>query len=240
MIVKNKLLNYSNKFIYQDDNSFLFSLDSLLLAYFVSIKLRDKIILDMCTGNAPIPMFLTFRTDCHIYGIEIQEKIFNLGIMSIKENNMNNQITLINDNIKNVSNYFSGDTVDIVVCNPPYFKYSEKSYVNNNKSKMIARHEFLVTLDDILKQSSYVLKNGGTFAMVHRPERFIEIITNMRKNNIEPKKIRFVHSKMNTEAILLLIEGMKGGKPGMKILSPLIIYDFDGEYSKEIKEMFGE
>ena len=88
MIVKNKLLNYSNAYIYQDTEYFKMSLDSLLLAKFVTINMRDKNIIDLATGNAPIPMLLTYRTKAHICGVEIQEEVYNLANLSIKKNKM--------------------------------------------------------------------------------------------------------------------------------------------------------
>ena len=122
MIVKNSLLNFKNKYIYQDTEYFKMSLDSLLLANFVTINMRDKKILDIATGNAPIPMILTYRTKAHIYGVEIQKEVYYLGKISINENNMTEQISLINDDANNLTNIFNSDTFDVIVCNPPYFK----------------------------------------------------------------------------------------------------------------------
>lgn len=239
MKVKNRLLNFSNNVIYQDDDYFLFSLDSVLLANFVTINLRDKLIVDFCCGNAPIPMLMSFRTKARIFGVELQKEIFSMGYDSIVENKMNNQILLINDDVKNISTLFDRDSVDIVTCNPPYFKYNSSSLINDNDIKSIARHEVMLKLDDVLSSANYILKNGGTFAMVHRPDRLIEIISLMRKFNIEPKKIRFIYPKVGSDANTLLIEGKKNGKSGLKILSPLYIHNNDGSYVDEIREMFG-
>ncbi|MBQ8219330.1 MAG: tRNA1(Val) (adenine(37)-N6)-methyltransferase [Bacilli bacterium] len=239
MIVKNRLLNFGNKVIYQDNDSFLFSLDSVLLPNFVTVKLSDKKIIDLCCGNAPGPMLLSFKTKARIFGVEIQKDIYELGIKSIKENGMDEQITLINDDVKNLYNVFESESFDIVTCNPPYFKYKEDSLVNINDKKTIARHEMYIKLEEIIEISRYLLRNSGTFAMVHRPDRLIEIIEVMRKNNIEPKKIRYVYPKIEKEANMILIEGVKNGKSGLKILPPLITHDKDGNYCQEIKNMFG-
>ena len=106
MIVRNSLLNYKDAYIYQDTEFFKMSMDSMLLANFVTINLRDKMILDIATGNAPIPMLLTYRTKAKIYGVELQTPVYNLGRISIKENKMDKQITLINDDAKNLVNTF--------------------------------------------------------------------------------------------------------------------------------------
>lgn len=240
MIVRNRLLNYDDCYIFQDTEYFKFSLDSVLLANFVTINKRDKKILDLATGNAPIPMLLTYRTNAKIYGVEIQRVIYNLGIISVKENNMHNQITLINDDAKNLTNDFESDTFDVITCNPPYFKTTDDNFKNNNKVKSLARHEDFLNLEDVLVISRKLLKNNGRIALVHRTERFVEILNTMQKYNIEPKRVRFIYSKENKNSNLVLIEGIKNGKPGLKLLPPLIIYYADGNYTKEVSLMFGE
>ena len=239
MIVRNRLLNFSDNIIYQNDDYFTFSLDSVLLANFVTIKLSDKKIIDFCCGNAPIPMLMSFRTKARIFGVELQKEVYDMGVQSVKENKMNEQIELFNIDVKNIDSVIDAESMDIVTCNPPYFKYKDDSLVNENDIKSIARHEVMLNLEDVLKASRYVLKNGGTFAMVHRPERMIEIINLMQKYNIEPKKIRLVYPKRDREANILLIEGIKNGKSGLKILNPLITHNEDGSYVDEIRKMFG-
>ena len=239
MKVKNRLLNFRDNIIYQNDDYFAFSLDSVLLANFVTIKLSDKKIIDFCTGNAPIPMLMSFRTKARIFGVELQKEIFSMGVQSVVENKMDEQIELINLDVKNIDSVIEAESMDIVTCNPPYFKYKEDSLVNENDVKSIARHEVMLNLEDVLKSARYVLKNGGTFAMVHRPERMIEIINLMQKYNIEPKKIRLVYPKKDKEANILLIEGIKNGKSGLKIMEPLFTHNDDGSYVDEIRKMFG-
>ena len=240
MRVRNRLLNFGDNIIYQDDECFLFSLDSVLLANFVTIKLTDKKIIDLCSGNAPIPMLMSFRTNARIFGVEIQKNIYDMGYASIKENKMDDQITLINSDVKMVNKDFEPEIFDIVTCNPPYFKYQENSLINEKMEKTIARHEVLLNLEDVIKTSKYLLKNNGIFAMVHRPDRLIEIINMMQKYGIEPKRIRFVYPKKDKEANMILIEGVKNGKSGMKILSPLITHLDNGEYCDEIRMMYGD
>lgn len=239
MKVKNRLLNFSDKVIYQNDDYFAFSLDSVLLANFVTIRLNDKKIIDFCTGNAPIPMLMSFRTKARIFGVELQKEIFSMGYDSVVENKMDDQICLINDNVKNINNLFVAESFDIVTCNPPYFKYDDSSLINDNMVKTIARHEVELRLEDVIISAKYVLKNGGTFAIVHRPDRMIEIINLMQKYGIEPKKIRLVYPKMGKDANILLVEGIKNGKTGLKVMSPLFTHNEDGSYVDEIRNMFG-
>lgn len=239
MKVKNRLLNFGDNVIYQDNECLMLSLDSVLLANFVTVKLTDKKILDLCSGNAPVPMLLSFRTKAGIFGVELQKNIFDLGMESVCENKMDDQITLINDDVKNLSNVFLEEEFDIITCNPPFFKYQTDSLINDKDEKTIARHEVCVKLEDIIKISRYLLKNHGTLALVHRPERLIEIINLMQKYRIEPKKVRFVYPKEGKDCNTILIEGVKNGKSGLKVLGPLVVHDKDGYYTEEVRKMFG-
>lgn len=240
MKIKNRLLNFGEMIIYQDNDYFLFSLDSVLLTNFVTIKYTDKMIIDLCSGNAPIPMLLSFRTKARIFGVELQKYIYDMGYDSVSENGLSEQITVINDDVKNIDKSFNAESFDIVTCNPPYFKYHDNKFINEVPEKAMARHEIAITLEDIIKKASYLLKNEGTFAMVHRPERLIEIINMMQKYGIEPKKLQFVYPKAGKDANMILIEGVKNGKSGLKVLKPMIVHDENGNYVPEIKKMFGD
>lgn len=240
MKVKNRLLNFEGYYIYQDSASFKMSLDSLLLSNFVTIRLRDKKVLDIGTGNAPIPLLLSFRTKAKIYGIEIQRESCDLANESIDLNGLEDRIEIINDDANNLASYFTSDSFDVIVCNPPYFNTKNLELKNDNDVKAIARHEDSLTLPILFSLAKVYLKNGGTFAMVHRPERLIEIIEAMKENNIEPKKIRFVYPKKGRESNILLIEGIKNGKAGIKVLPPLFVYNDDNTYTEEVKVMFGK
>lgn len=239
MQVLNDILGYKNRKIYQDDNYFSFSLDSIMLANFVNIRLRDKKILDLGTGNAVIPLILSLRTDKEIVGVEIQEKLVLLANKSVNYNKLNDQITIINIDMKEYAKN-NNNSFDIITCNPPYFKANEKNIINLSKEKAIARHELKITLSDIFCVSKKMLKNNGTLALVHRPDRLLEILNLFRANNIEPKRVQFVHENINKESILVLIEGTKNGKPGLKIENPFILYDQYGNKTKEYEMLIKE
>ena len=239
MKVKNSLLNF-NKVIYQDDDWFKLSMDSVLLANFVTINMGVKNIIDFACGNAPIPMLLTYRTNAMIYGVEYQKCIYELGVESIKENGLEDKIKLINGDVRNIRDIFNSEFFDIVTCNPPYFKKSDSSHLNDNEVKAIARHEITLNLEDVVKSASYVLKNRGVFAMVHRTERMIEIIEIMKKYRLEPKRIQFIYAKPGKNSDLFLIEGVKNGNVGLKMLSPIVLHEEgNDEYTDEIKKLFG-
>lgn len=238
MEVVNYLLGYKNLKIVQNTDMFNFSLDSVLLPNFVTLNKNTAKILDIGCGNAPIPLILSTKTSAKIIGVEIQKDVYELALKTVKMNDLEKQIEIINDDINNIYNYFETESFDTVVCNPPYFKVATTPNLNTIEYKTIARHEIKLNLEQIINIAKKVLKNNGNIAMVHRPERLSDIITIMRKNNIEPKRIRFVYPKETKEANILLIEGVKNGRPGLKILPPLYSHCENGEYSKQIKKYF--
>ncbi len=225
-------------YIYQDTDMFNFSLDSVLLPNFVTINKKTKNIMDIGCGNAPIPLILSTKTNAKITGVEIQKDSYELAVESVRVNKLENQISIINADINELYKELESDSIDTITCNPPYFKYKETSNLNDSDYKTIARHELKLDIERLLKVARKLLKNNGNIAIVHRPERLIEIIELMRKNNIEPKKVQFVYPGKDKEANILLIEGVKNGNPGLKILSPIYSHDENGEYTDQIKEYF--
>ena len=232
------VLGYPNLKIYQNSTFFSFSLDSIILANYSTIRLRDKKIIDFCTGNAVIPLILSKRCDKSIEGVEVQEKLYNLGCKSVLYNHLEDQIQLYCANIIDFCNQPEHlNQYDLVLCNPPYFKNLENSTKNLSYEKMIARHEILVDLDTICACAKKVLKEHGNFCIVHRTDRLMDVITSFKKNGIEPKRIRFVHETIEKESYLVLVEGQKIGSTGLKIEKPLIQYNLDGSMTEEYAKL---
>ena len=238
MEVINDLLNINGYKIYQDTEYFKFSLDSILLSDFVTIKNENIDLLDLCSGNCPIPIILSRKVKKKITAIELQKEVYNLGKKSITINNLEDKILLLNEDVKNLKNIYESDTFDTITCNPPYFKNLEKSKTANNEIKSIARHEIKLNIDDVINVSKCLLKNNGNLALVHRTERFLEIIEKLKANNLEPKKIQFVYPKKNSNSNLVLIEATKNGKEGIKLLPPLFVHNEDGNYTDIILKKF--
>ena len=238
MKVTNYLLGYKDLKIIQDNEMFNFSLDSVLLPNFVTLNKNITKVLDIGCGNAPIPLILSTKTDANITGVEIQEEVYEMAVDSVKLNNKQNQINIINKDINDYYKEIETDTFDVITCNPPFFKYIETSNINKNEYKTIARHEVKLNLNQLFNIAKKLLKNNGVIAIVHRPERLVEIIEEMKKNNIEPKRVQFVYPKKNMEANIMLIEGSKNGKPGLKILPPLYTHLDNGDYTEEVKKYF--
>ncbi len=234
-----ELLGYKNIKIIQDSEMFNFSTDSMQLAYFVSCSPKTKNIIDLGCGNAPIPLFLTMKTKAHIIGVDIQKEICEMAIRSVKLNHFENQIDIINADIKDIYKQVGTNCFDIVTCNPPYFKYLETSNINKNDFLTIARHEIKITLEDIIAESKKLLTEKGSLYLVHRVDRFPEIINLLSKYKFEAKRIRFMYPKVDsTEALLVLIDAKNNANPGLKILPPFYMYDTNGEYTKEALDMF--
>ncbi len=238
MKVTNYLLGYKDLYLVQDTDMFNFSLDSVLLPNFITINKNAKKIMDIGCGNAPIPIILSTKCDAEIVGVEVQKKVYDLALESIKINKLENKISIINDDINAIYKNFNHSTFDIITCNPPYFKYIESSNINKNEFKTIARHEVLLNLSQLMIISKYLLKNNGIIGIVHRPERVTDVIECMRNNNIEPKRIQFVYPHIDEEANIVLIEGRKNGRPGLKVLPPIISHDVDGNYTKQVEKFF--
>lgn len=230
-----------NMKIIQSPSVFNFSLDAVLLADFVWLPIQKGNILDLCTGNAVIPLLMSKRTKGKITGVEIQERIYNMGVRSVNYNHLESRIHLIHGDLKDMPKELGYHKYDVVTCNPPYFQTPKPSEQNLNEHLAIARHEILCTLEDVVRVSSQLVKQGGKVAFVHRPGRLLDIVTLMRQYKIEPKRIQFVYPKQGKEANTLLIEGIKDGNPDLKILPPLIVYQENDEYTKELRKiLYGE
>ena len=223
--------------IIQSPSVFSFSLDAVLLAKFVYVPIQKGNLVDLCAGNGVIPLLLSSRTKGHIHGVEIQERLHDMAVRSVQYNNLSEQITMHHEDLNKILPVLGHDKYDVVTCNPPYFLTPAKEIQNDNMHYAIARHEIMCTLEDVVRVSSQLLKQGGKAAFVHRPGRLLDILTLMRKYRIEPKRLQFVYPKAGREANTILVEGIKGGSPDLKLLPPLVVYKDNNEYTEELKEI---
>ncbi|MDR2834201.1 MAG: tRNA1(Val) (adenine(37)-N6)-methyltransferase [Streptococcaceae bacterium] len=224
--------------IIQNPKVFSYSVDSVLLAHFPNLP-KKGLIVDMCAGNGAVGLFASKYTKAPIVQIEIQELLADMGRRSIELNGLQEQMIMYNLDLKEANTVLKHDSVDLLMVNPPYFKMQEKSQKNPNPHLAIARHEIMATLDDVVKMSSFLLKTNGRLAMVHRPDRLMDILETFKQYKIAPKKIRFVYPKMEKEANMVLIEGIyQGSMDGLKILPPLYVHKEDGSYTKELEKIY--
>lgn len=214
----NDLYDYGYKIV-QNSDYFKFSLDSMLLANFVVINMADSKLLDFCTGNCPVPIILS-NSIKNIVAFEVQKEIYELGDESLKLNNINN-VRLINDDIKNIGNYYEERYFDIITCNPPYFKVIDSSKINDNSVKAIARHEILIKLEDIVFLAYKYLRDKGKLYMVYRPDRLMELLKLFDKYKFGVKKLQCCYNNSESLSSMILIEAMKNGQDDLKILAPL-------------------
>lgn len=233
-------LEYKNLKIIQNEKGFCFGIDSVLLSDFAKGVKKNSTVLDIGTGTGIISILLSAKTQVKkIYGVEIQEEVANMAKRSVSLNNLDERIEIINANIKDIFRILEPNKIDCIVTNPPYMKLNTGK-VNDEKKKLISRHEIECTLEDIIQISYKLLKSNGEFYMVHRAERIVDILYNLRKYKLEPKILRFIQPKENKEPNLILIKAVKNAENQLTLEKPLIVYNNDGSYTDEILEIYNK
>ena len=232
-------LEFKGLKIIQNRDGFCFGIDSVLLSDFAK-NIKNAKVIDLGTGTGIINILLSGKTNnCNFTGVEIQEEVAEMAKRSNKLNNLEDRIKIINESILNLKNKFQRKEFDIVVTNPPYKKINT-GIINKEDKKIISRHEITASLEDFIQTASYLLKDYGEFYMVHRPDRLVDIFSIMRKERIEPKKIKFVYPDKNKKANLVLIKGVKLGNPFLEYEDNLYVYDENGNYTKDILEIYNK
>ena len=233
-------LEFKDLKIIQKNNGFCFGIDSVLLSDFAKEIKNNSNVLDLGTGTGILSILLSGKTNLKkIYGIEIQKDIADMAKRSVKLNNLEDKVEIINTDIKNLKNIFDINSFDAIVTNPPY-KNENSGKINENEYKYISRHETTANLSDFIKISVQLLKDKGSFYMVHRPERLVDIIYELRSNKLEPKNIKFVYSNKEKEPKLVLIKAVKNANKFLKVEKPLFVYNQDGNYTDEILKIYNK
>ena len=223
--------------IRQDASGYRFSIDAVVLAHHTDLRAGERL-LDLGAGCGIIPLILAYRhPDIRAYAVEIQAELADLAAENVSANHMQDRITVLCRDMRELKPDMIGGPVDVIVCNPPYRK-PNSGRINPDSQRAVARHEIKVNLNDVLQTARCMLQTSGRFVTVYTAERSAELLSQMRLGGIEPKFIRTIHSRMNAAAKLILVIGMKGAKPGTKIGPPLLIYNTDGQYSAEMQNMF--
>ncbi len=207
-------LQYKGLKIIQNNDGFCFGIDSVILSDFAKNIKENSDVVDLGTGTGILGLLLCGKTKLRtITGIEIQEDVAKMAERSIKLNELENRFKIFNVNINSVfkENLLEKNKFDVVIMNPPY-KELGSGITNENKSKLIARHEITATLEDFVKTAAALLKDKGELYIVHKPERTVDIITKLRESKLEPKELKVVYSRKDTDASLILIKAVKGRK----------------------------
>lgn len=224
--------------IIQNPNKFCFGMDAVLLSGFVRVKKGEKA-LDLGTGTGIIPILLEAKTEGeHFTGLEIQAESADMAARSVAYNGLSEKLQIVNGDIKEAVKLFGAASFDVITTNPPYMN-DNHGLKNPDMPMAIARHEVLCSLEDVIREGAGVLKENGRFYMVHRPLRLVEIFSLMTKYRLEPKRMRLVYPYADKEPNMVLIEGLKGGRPQLRVDKPLIVYKEPDVYTDEIYDVYG-
>lgn len=224
--------------IIQNPERFCFGMDAVLLSGFAGAKESDKV-LDLGTGTGIIPILMEAKTGAvHFTGLEIQEESADMARRSVSLNHLEKKIEIVTGDIREAVSLFGTASFDVVTSNPPYMTESH-GLTNPTTPKAIARHELLCTLEDVISQAAKLLKPGGSFYLVHRPFRLVDIMVLLRENHLEPKRMKMVYPFVDKEPNMVLIQANRGGKPRMTVEKPLIVYKEPGKYTQEIYDIYG-
>ena len=224
--------------IIQDPERFCFGMDAVLLSGFANAKEGDRV-LDLGTGTGIIPILMSAKTRAReLIGLEIQEESADMARRSVRLNDLEDKVKIVQGDIKEAGQIFDAASFDVVTSNPPYMINSH-GLQNPDAPKAIARHEVCCSLEDVVAAAARCLKSGGKFYMVHRPFRLAEIMVVMNEYKLEPKRMQLVYPFVDKEPSMVLIEGARGGKSRITVEKPLIIYEAPGKYTPEIYDIYG-
>ena len=233
-------LEFNGYRIIQDNDGFCFGIDAVLLSDFARDIRNNSVVADLCTGTGIISILLSGKTQARkIYGVEIQKSVADMATRSVKLNNLEDKISIINDDLNNLPSSFELGSFDAIVTNPPYMK-PNSGLTNLSKEKLISRHEVMCSLEDVVSVSSKLLKSNGCFYLVHKPDRLVDIMFLLRMYRLEPKVLRFVQPFANKAPNLLLVKAVKNGNSFLKVDNPLIVYNDDNSYTDEILKIYGK
>ena len=221
----------------QERVGYRFSIDAVILAHHVRPRPGERVV-DLGTGCGIVPLIVAYRYPAtHMFGIEIQKELADIADDNVRENGMQEIVRIVHRDMQTIQPAMFQGPVDIVVSNPPFHK-AASGRINPNRQRAVARHEIRVTLLDVVKAAGDILKRAGLFMLVYTSERLPELVQHMRACRIEPKNVRFIHSRKKHESKLMMMEGIKQGRPGLKVGPPIVIYNEDGTYTEEVDAMF--
>ena len=235
-------LSIGNIQLLQGENGYRYSLDPILLSRFVRIKKSARVV-DLGSGCGILPILLAkLSTAEELIGIELQASLAVRSVRNVKLNSLQDRVHILPGDIRNIRNLLPAGSIDLVVSNPPYRSLAS-GRIAPGSERATARHELSGGLADFVASAKWLLKNGGSFAVIYLAERLPELMAAMVAVGIEPKRLRMVHSRQDAPAKIVLLDGCRGGRPGLKVEKPLYIYKNSGtgrDYTEEVLQMYGE
>ena len=223
--------------VMQNRRGYRFSIDAVLLAYHAAPRAQEKV-LDLGTGCGIISLIMASRcAGLEIYAVEVQTELADLADTNVHQNRLQDRIVVLCTDMKLLTLKMTSGPFDLIVSNPPYHRPGS-GRINPDAQRAVARHEIKASLVDVLQTTRRMLRTAGRFVTIYTAERTTDILSQMRNENIEPKLLRMIHSNRDADAGLVLIEGLKGGRPGLKVAPPLFVYDEKGDYTAEVQQMF--
>jgi tRNA1Val (adenine37-N6)-methyltransferase len=224
--------------IYQSKTGYRFSVDSLLLFDFVDLKKTDTIG-DLGAGSGIVGILLARKYhEATVTLFELQQSLIELAERNILLNHLEDRVNVTPCDLRTSPGaYAEPQSYDLVVSNPP-FRKMKSGRLNTGEERSIARHEIRLGLDELIKTASYLLRGRGRFSIIYHPNRLSELIAALKKQAMEPKRLRFVHSSVSSEAKMVLLDAVKGGRTGLKVEKPLFLYKADGTYTDEMMAIY--
>ena len=223
--------------VIQKKTGYRFSLDAILLAH-CAARIPASSIIDLGTGSGIVPLMLARKqANTTIVGVELQPGLADMARRTIALNGLDDRVSIVQDDLREISRSFPPSSFDLVVSNPPYYPVVN-GRINPDEEKAIARHEIMATVQDIIKVSSYLTSSAGTVLIIFPAKRLIDLLTAFMTSGLKPRALRVIYSQMNGEAKLVIAEGCKTGNPELEIAEPFIIYGAGGDYSEEMQRIY--
>ncbi len=223
--------------VIQRERGYRFSLDALLLAHFVTLREGDDLI-DLGTGGGVVALILAQGGHCgRILGIDIQERLVEMAKRSVVLNGLEGRVEIRRGDVREPSDFCAPQSFSVAVFNPPYRRL-RSGRMNPDSEKAVARHELAATARDFCAAAAHALWPDGRAYAIYPASRMVEMLSQMRNHRIEPKRLRMVHSRQGEPGVFVLLEGVKGGREGLKAMPPLFVYREPGVYTAETAEIF--
>ena len=221
----------------QPDGCFRMSTDSVLVSHFLTLKPGMQIA-DLGCGSGNIAFLLAGRRDdCSVTGFELQQIPYEAAVQNVRENSLEHRIRICQADLRQIRSLMPPCRFDAAVSNPPYFP-AGSGKASASETLNIARSEQCCDLSQLCAAAAWLVKTGGSFALVHKPERLCDLMCALRAVGFEPKRLQLVRHHANADASLVLLESRRDGKPGLKLEQDLILFEADGTPTPDYRAIY--